>query len=211
MNMQNKKNIKMFLQIFPKEKIVLLENILKDIEFKCDLKEYSIVQIKRTDENETIISALFEKYLLSNIPTTDVSGVFFIDCNSDDYINLKELKEYLKFTYQNTKEIIITRNDIKRILFKNNELFINDISIKFNDGKGRISLLEKIFKQKKKVSIDIWAGEYTELSNKYKNNFYNMCKAINQRIELKTGLKDFLKFSTNYVEIDPYFFNFLKK
>ena len=36
--MQNKKNIKMFLQIFPKEKIVLLENILKDIEFKCDLK-----------------------------------------------------------------------------------------------------------------------------------------------------------------------------
>lgn len=215
MKMKDEKNIyKEIISNLNLQEQEKLRIFLRRIESKrvSDIVSGNLYIDYKTEEQD-ILEYVFNKLHLAHSNfQTDISKSVLLTI--DDVDILIPLSDYLeKETTETLNEKKIKNKNVKKIKLSKNILSINDFEIVFSEDKGRASLLKMLFAKKKRINIDEYAdnnkGELT-LTDKYKNGFYKRCQFINERIELKIGVTDFLIYSTNYAEINPIFINYIK-
>lgn len=171
-----------------------------------ELSGYEIITILRKLEREKILRVCDRPSSLlpiDSIPYEEFNKPTFIKSFMLDVFD-----NFDQWVAKNTDIVDIKKtNDLNFYNFDENKriLNINNKEFKFSkDGKA-LSLLKIIIKKPKCLyyddALEKIDGGYTKINEKIKDNYYQLCRGIQNKLS-KKGILNFLEFDYNQVKIN---------
>lgn len=193
------------------EDLMSLDNILKFIKLRGELNETEIIHPQLRNDNSHLIKFLFEKILPYG---GTVRGVGIIPY-SVDFHRLMLLKEVVEDeikipSFSVIKSLGEENGFVIKYDYDNNRLLVNNFEVPFTKGGKRASMIGILLKSKRNANRDWFVDEIVKkldgkdnIDAADKNRFNALCEAINNRINSRTGIKEFILFDSNHARINP--------